>query len=91
MIIACAGCHLHWLAVVLLPIALWVFKIFRHKGGKCPCDCHKKPRKKYLTEGYQPKGNASVPKEVPNLQSAHKLIEEIDKENLELIKKIQPK
>lgn len=34
------GCHLYWLAILLLPIALWVMKIFRHKDKKCLCDCH---------------------------------------------------
>lgn len=48
MIIACMGCHLHWLAVLLLPVALWVMKIFRHKGKKCPCDCHKNSMDKAL-------------------------------------------
>jgi hypothetical protein len=43
--IACMGCNLHWLAVLLLPIALWVMKIFRHNGKKCPCDCHKEGKK----------------------------------------------
>lgn len=40
-LIACMGCHLHWLALFLLPFALWIMKVFRHKKGKCPCDCHK--------------------------------------------------
>jgi hypothetical protein len=37
--IACIHCN--WLAIIFLPLALWVINKFR-KNHNCPCDCHEK-------------------------------------------------
>jgi hypothetical protein len=102
--IACMGCHLHWLAVLMLPVAVWVMKIIRHKRGKCPCDCHeKKDITKFKQKNlYQPLGddeveytckvlkNSETGKPL-NIRIPKKTMDKIEKENLELIEKIQPK